>query len=88
MKDSFDKIMAVPEYGRVTDLQIVLWVRERGDPPVNQYEARYEFHIPEPENPTGDYRVGDLVPHLTTAQKTALMAFVDTMLVKAQAAGG
>lgn len=78
MKDSFDK--APSEIGRVKTLRIIFNVTETDEG--NTYTAKYDFVVPE-----DDHRHGDLIPHMTTAQKTAAKNFMNAMLLKAQEAG-
>ena len=78
MKDSFEKTPA--EIGHVDALRIIFTVKEGEEE--NSYTADYDFVVP-----GEDHRHGDLIPHLTTAQKTAAKNFMNAMLAKAQTAG-
>ncbi len=80
MADSFN-----PAVGKtpttVNHVQIIFDVFE-GTPRV--YNALYSFSIYDQAGGALEHRSGNLIPHLTTAQKTQAQAFLDSMLDKAK----
>ena len=46
--------------------------------------ARFAFAILDADGRQIEERTGDLIPHLTTGQKTAITGFLDAMLTKAR----
>ena len=86
-RDSFDAA-PVRVVGRVTKLDIHLRIIEAEDSSLT-HSGTYEFYVPDSSGGGGgdDYRTGDLKPHLTSAQKTAVKKFLEALLTKAQAAG-
>lgn len=84
MADSFDTAQArVPT--SVEKLVVTLEVRD-GAP--NTYAGGYLFDVLDASGEPVDTRQGDLVPHLTTAQRDALKSFMDGLLTKAQGVVG
>lgn len=81
MPDSFSPIAQTTKH--LDKLQIVLTVTP-GTP--NTYAGTYTFHILNENNEVLEPRTGNLVPHLTAGQVTAIRGFLDTMLTKAQGA--
>jgi len=79
MADSFDPIIHTPT--TVASVEIILRV-VKGTP--NVYEGRYSFDVLDQDGAIMDVRSGNVVPHLTGAQITALKGFMDAMLTKAQ----
>ena len=83
MTDSFDPIARVPT--SVGPVEIILTVTP-GTP--NVYAGRYSFDVLDADGARMDTRNGNLTPHLTAAQVTAIKSFLDAMLVKAQGSVG
>lgn len=83
MPDSFAPIARVPT--SVGKVEIILEVTA-GTPTV--YAGRYTFDVLDAAGVRMDTRNGDLTPHLTAQQVTAIKGFLDAMLVKAQGAIG
>jgi len=50
----------------------------------NQYAGRYSFHILDQNGEEMGQRNGNLVPHLTAGQQTAIINFLDEMRTKAE----
>lgn len=48
------------------------------------YQGDFHFEILDQNGSPMDVRSGDLIPHLTEAQKTSLIGFLDTVLTKAE----
>lgn len=49
-----------------------------------QYSGAFDFRIQTSDNREVERRQGDLAPHLTAQQQTALVAFLDAMMDKAR----
>jgi len=77
--DSFAPSTRVPT--SVETLEIILTVTS-GSP--NDYAGRYTFDILDATGTPVDVRNGNLTPHLTAAQVTAIKSFLDALLIKAQ----
>ena len=65
--------------GPVT-LKFTVW----DDGGTNQYAGDYSFEIMDQNGEPMGRRRGNLVPHLTAGQQTAIMNFLDEMLTKAE----
>lgn len=81
--DSFSPDTRVPT--SVGPVEIILTVTA-GSP--NDYAGRYTFDVLDADGNTVDVRNGNLVPHLTASQITAIKSFLDAMLTKAQGSVG
>ena len=62
----------------IPDVVITLTATDAGN------HARFAFVVLDADDNRIEERVGDLIPHLTAAQKTAANNFVNAMLVKAR----
>lgn len=81
MPDSFDAAdTRVPT--TVPSVSITLDVYA-GNP--NTYAASYRFVVRDAFGEDLEIRQGNLIPHMTTAQRNAAGSFLDSMLTKAQA---
>ena len=69
----------------VKALNLSLRVSDKNPGPGRDYSATYDFHVLDASGRSMSNRTGDLIPVLTTAQRTALQSFVDSMLDKAKA---
>jgi len=81
MLNSFAPTQQIP--AAVKSVEIVLRVMA-GTP--NDYAGRYSFDILDASGTIVQVRGGDILPHLTTAQRTAIRGFLDATLTKAQGA--
>lgn len=81
---TFNKQDQVIRNPHIRDLEITL--HRTIDEDDHDYPQGIEFRLTiddQWDSPMG-HRSGDLVPHLTTAQKTALIDFMDAMWAKAE----
>ena len=62
----------------IPDVVVTLTATDAGN------HARFAFVVLDADGNQIEERVGDLLPHLTAAQKTAANNFVNAMLVKAR----
>jgi len=58
-------------------------VEVTGDDPQDAYQSAHFQLVVEFDDDSTSQRRGDLVPHITTAERTALMDFMDTLRARA-----
>ena len=79
----FDAVASVtPE--KPSRLQIVLDVTQAAGSTARQYAGSFDFAIPATDGREIERRKGNLVPHLSGPQTSALRNFLDAMLDRAQ----
>jgi hypothetical protein len=81
--DSFTPAARIP--AAVKSVEIVLRITN-GTP--KEYAGRYSFDVLDAQDGIVEVREGNLVPHLTAAQITAIKGFLDAMLAKAKGSVG
>jgi len=77
--DSFAPIAVTP--AAVGPVEIILTITD-GTP--KDYAGRYSFDVVDANGATVDVRHGNIVPHPTASQVTAIKGFLDAMLLKAK----
>lgn len=81
MADNFD-VAADPVPTAVKQVTLRFVVTDTGAG--NDYSGHYRFEILDQNDNVIDNRAGNLVPHLTAGQQSAIVSFLDDMLTKAQ----
>lgn len=82
MSDTFNQAVARTPVS-ISPLELTLRVEPTGEGG-NKYEAYYRFVLLDANGEEVEVRAGQLVDHITIAQRDAIMSFLDSMLTKAQ----
>ena len=65
-------------------LQLVFGVTQAAGSTTRAYAGSFDFAIPTNDGREVERRKGNLIPHLTAPQITSIVAFLNTMMDKAQ----
>lgn len=79
--DSFASIVP-PSITTVNSVEVILNIYSTSSGPT--YTARYGFDQLAADGSVAQVRAGNLIPHLTVAQRNAAMAFMNDVLTKAR----
>lgn len=81
---AFEQQSSVTRNPKIREMEITLFKTTNEDHPEGPYSARFRIAIDDQFDQPMNHLHGDLLGHLTTAQKTAIKNFVDSLWDKAE----